>query len=46
LYELRRRSYPPGHEAEKGSKFLIIFEVDKELPLVGAGDEQARNTGQ
>lgn len=34
---LRRRRYPADLE-EKGPRFLVIFRVDKELPLVGGGD--------
>lgn len=36
LYEMRRRSYDA--DAEKSDpKFLVFFELEKELPLVGAG---------
>ena len=35
LYSLRRRQYPDG----KGeAKFLVFFKLDRELPLVGAGN--------
>jgi hypothetical protein len=34
LYSLRRRQYPNDEE----SKFLVFFKLDKELPLVGAGN--------
>ena len=34
LYSLRRRQYPNDEEA----KFLVFFKLDKELPLVGAGN--------
>lgn len=35
LYSLRRRQYPN----DKGeAKFLVFFKLEKELPLVGAGD--------
>lgn len=38
LYSIRRRSYPP--EKEKGRpRFLVFFEIDKQLPLIGAGEE-------
>ncbi len=36
LYQLRRRKYPKD---EKGPKFLAFFRVDKELPLIGPGEE-------
>jgi hypothetical protein len=35
LHSLRRRQYP-NDKAE--AKFLVFFKLDKELPLVGAGD--------
>jgi hypothetical protein len=35
LYSLRRRQYPNGKEE---AKFLVFFKLDKELPLVGAGN--------
>jgi hypothetical protein len=35
--ELCRRCYPSELEA-KEPRFLVIFRVDKELPLIGAGD--------
>lgn len=38
LYELRRRKPYPEEDIEKDPKYLIIFNVDKELPLVGPGD--------
>ncbi len=38
LYTLKRRTYSPHAAVQKGPKFLVIFKIDKELPLVGAGD--------
>lgn len=35
LYSLRRKEYP-GHESEP--KFLVFFQIDKVLPLIGSGD--------
>ena len=35
LYALRRRQYPNDKEE---AKFLVFFKLDKELPLVGAGN--------
>jgi hypothetical protein len=35
LYSLRRKTYSSDKEAEKGPKFLVIFNLEKELPLVG-----------
>lgn len=36
LYQLKRRNLPPESDAAKGPKFLVIFRVDKELPLIGS----------
>ena len=38
LYSLRRRSYPPEMEKKEGSRFLVFFQVDKVLPLIGTGE--------
>jgi len=38
LYELRKRTYPPEVEARDKTKYLVFFEITKELPLVGGGD--------
>ena len=38
LYSLRRRSYPPEKEKQEGPRFLVFFQVDKILPLIGAGE--------
>jgi hypothetical protein len=35
LYSLRRRQYPNDKEE---AKFLMFFKLNKELPLVGAGN--------
>jgi hypothetical protein len=35
LYSLRRKKYSKD---EKESKFLVFFQIDKVLPLIGAGD--------
>jgi hypothetical protein len=35
LYSLRRRQYKDDKEE---AKFLVFFELEKELPLVGAGN--------
>jgi hypothetical protein len=37
LRSLRRRTYPPGQE-KPGPRFLVFFQVDKILPLIGAGE--------
>ncbi len=37
LRSLRRRTYPPGQE-KPGPSFLVFFQVDKILPLIGAGE--------
>jgi hypothetical protein len=38
LYKLKRRSYSSEAEAKKGTKFLVFFEITKELPLIGSGE--------
>ena len=38
LYSLRRKSYPPEMEKKEGSRFLVFFQVDKVLPLIGTGE--------
>jgi hypothetical protein len=40
LYELRRRSYPENKERRE-VKYLVFFRVDKALPLIGPGRENA-----
>ncbi|MDY6906448.1 MAG: pyridoxamine 5'-phosphate oxidase family protein [Thermodesulfobacteriota bacterium] len=35
LYQLKRRNLPPESDADKGPKFLVIFKIEKELPLIG-----------
>lgn len=35
--KLRRRSLTPEEDRAKGPKFLVVFEIDKVLPLIGAG---------
>jgi hypothetical protein len=35
--QLRRRHLSPEEDAAKGPKFLVVFRVERELPLVGAG---------
>ena len=42
LYALRRRSYPPEQEKAEGPRFLVFFQVDQVLPVVGAGDPEGK----
>ena len=35
LYSLRRKKYP---EDDSETKFLVLFQIDKTLPLIGSGD--------
>ena len=35
---LRRRRYQPGEEEQMKPLVAVFFSIDKELPLVGAGD--------
>ena len=37
LYELRRRSTPVDPE-EDDARFLVFFQLNQELPLIGAGE--------
>jgi hypothetical protein len=37
LRSLRQRTYPPGQE-KPGPRSLVFFQVDKILPLIGAGE--------
>lgn len=37
ISELCRRCYPSDLQV-KEPRFLVVFRIDKELPLVGAGD--------
>jgi hypothetical protein len=39
LYSIRRRRYPSRKEEGK-DLFLVLFRIDKELPLIGAGRDQ------
>ncbi len=38
LYSLRGRKHPAGKE-EGTPRFLVFFEIDKILPLIGAGED-------
>jgi hypothetical protein len=38
LYKLKRRTYPSEAEVKKSTKYLVFFEITKELPLVGSGE--------
>jgi len=38
LHALRRRKSPHGEDEEKKPRFLVFFSVEKELPLIGAGE--------
>jgi hypothetical protein len=42
LYLLRRRTYPEGKDRRE-SKFLVYFNVDKILPLIGPGRQLRDN---
>jgi hypothetical protein len=35
LYSLKRKQYP---DDESEPKFLVFFQIDKVLPLIGSGD--------
>jgi hypothetical protein len=42
LYSLRRKTYPADKEKQEGPRFLVFFQVDQVLPVVGAGDPQGK----
>ena len=42
LYSLRRRTYPAEKEKQEGPRFLVFFQVDQVLPVVGAGDPEVK----
>jgi hypothetical protein len=42
LYALRRRTYPAEKEKAEGPRFLVFFQVDQVLPVVGAGDPDSQ----
>lgn len=35
--KLKRRWLTPEEDKAKGPKFLVVFRIDKELPLIGSG---------
>jgi len=39
LTQLKRRSYPADKDM-KVSRFLVFFKIEKELPLIGPGEEE------
>lgn len=39
LYSLRRRTYSEEKEKQEGPRFLVFFQVNKVLPLIGAGSD-------
>lgn len=36
LVKLKRRQLTPEEDAEKGTLYLVVFKIDKVLPLIGA----------
>jgi hypothetical protein len=42
LYSLRRRTYPADQEKQEGPRFLVFFQVNQVLPVVGAGDGEEK----
>ncbi|MGD9017906.1 MAG: pyridoxamine 5'-phosphate oxidase family protein [Desulfobacterales bacterium] len=42
LYELRRRSYPSDKNPEEDPKFLVFFELERTLPLLGDGENPSQ----
>lgn len=39
ISSLKRRKYPPAEEEKMKPLAAVFFQVDRELPLIGAGDE-------
>jgi hypothetical protein len=39
IQQLTRRSLTPEEDMAKGPKFLVVFKVDRELPLIGSGGQ-------
>ena len=37
IQKLKRRSYP---DTDEKKRFLVVFELEEELPLIGSGEEQ------
>jgi hypothetical protein len=37
IESLQRRTYTADEKVHQGAKFLVFFQIDKELPLIGAG---------
>ncbi|MFZ5449332.1 MAG: pyridoxamine 5'-phosphate oxidase family protein [Thermodesulfobacteriota bacterium] len=42
LYALRRRTYPGEQEKKEGPRFLVFFNVEKILPVIGAGNDDEK----
>lgn len=42
LYSLRRRTYPAESDQQEGPRFLVFFQVNQVLPVVGAGDPEGK----
>ena len=42
LYSLRRRTYPAEQEKQEGPRFLVFFQVDQVLPVVGPGEPEIK----
>lgn len=38
LYALKRKNRSSKEDSEKGEKFLVVFKIDKALPLIGSGE--------
>lgn len=38
IEDLRRRWLTPEEDRAKGSKYLVVFSIEKEIPLIGGGE--------
>ena len=42
LYSLRRKTYSDEKEKKEGPRFLVFFQVNQVLPVVGPGDSEGK----
>jgi len=42
LYSLRRKTYSDEKDKKEGPRFLVFFQVDQVLPVVGPGDSEGK----
>jgi hypothetical protein len=42
VHSLRRKFYPPEEEGKEGFRFVVFFEVEKVMPLIGPGESEPK----